>query len=142
MHYREVAKKIARNSLQIYQSGNCNRRRSADGVNFVLRRYKVHGSSKHKALPGKREDVRRVWEKHLRPGIAGNAASEAYFYCYDDNDPDMICVFQMLPGSKRRAGLREATLVCGLRGRGHAASHGPIGIRVRHSAPDQGRALI
>ena len=50
---------------------------------------------RHKALPGKRDEVRRVWEKHLRPGIAGNVASEAYFYCYDDKDPDAICVFQM-----------------------------------------------
>jgi quinol monooxygenase YgiN len=50
---------------------------------------------KHKALPGRREEVRRVWEKHLRPRIADNAAHEHYFYCYDDNDPDAICVFQL-----------------------------------------------
>jgi quinol monooxygenase YgiN len=48
----------------------------------------------HKALPGKRDEVRRVWEKHLRPNIAENPAHEAYFYCYDDADPDVICVFQ------------------------------------------------
>ena len=50
---------------------------------------------RHKALPGKRDEVRRVWERHLRPQIGENAAHEAYFYCYDDNDPDMICVFQL-----------------------------------------------
>ena len=50
---------------------------------------------KHKAKPGKREEVRKVWEKHLRPRIGENVAHEAYFYCYDDNDPDMICVFQL-----------------------------------------------
>jgi quinol monooxygenase YgiN len=50
---------------------------------------------KHKAKPGKREEVRKVWEKHLRPRIGENEAHEAYFYCYDDNDPDMICVFQL-----------------------------------------------
>jgi quinol monooxygenase YgiN len=48
----------------------------------------------HRALPGKRDEVRRVWERHLQPNIAANAAHEAYFYCYDDNDPDAICVFQ------------------------------------------------
>lgn len=50
---------------------------------------------KHKAKPGKRDEVRRVWEKHLRSRIDENAAHEAYFYCYDDNDPDLICVFQL-----------------------------------------------
>jgi quinol monooxygenase YgiN len=49
---------------------------------------------KHKALPGKRDEVRRVWEKHLQRRIA-DGAHEAYFYCYDDQDPDMICVFQL-----------------------------------------------
>ncbi|MPZ57555.1 MAG: antibiotic biosynthesis monooxygenase [Rhizobiales bacterium] len=50
---------------------------------------------KHKALPGKRDEVRRIWEKHLRPRIAENPAQEAYFFCYDDSDPDTICVFQL-----------------------------------------------
>jgi len=49
---------------------------------------------KHKALSGKRDEVRRIWEKHLKPRVAANPAHEAYFYCYDDNDPDTICVFQ------------------------------------------------
>ena len=50
---------------------------------------------KHRALPGKRDEVHRVWEKHLQPNIAANPAHEAYFYCFDDNDPDTICVFQL-----------------------------------------------
>jgi quinol monooxygenase YgiN len=50
---------------------------------------------KHRALPGKREEVRRVWEKHLQSRIKANLAHEVYFYCYDDNDPDVICAFQM-----------------------------------------------
>jgi quinol monooxygenase YgiN len=50
---------------------------------------------RHKALPGRREDVRRVWEKHLRPAIQENAGHHAYYYCYDDTDPDTICVFQL-----------------------------------------------
>jgi quinol monooxygenase YgiN len=49
---------------------------------------------KHRALPGKRDEVHRIWEKHLQPNIAANPAHEAYFYCYDDDDPDAICVFQ------------------------------------------------
>ena len=50
---------------------------------------------RHKALPGKRDEVRGVWEKHLRAHIADNAAHETYAYCYDDNDPDTIVVFQL-----------------------------------------------
>jgi quinol monooxygenase YgiN len=52
----------------------------------------------HKAKPGKRDEVRRIWEKHLQQRIGANAAHEAYFYCYDDNDPDTICVFQLYTG--------------------------------------------
>lgn len=47
-----------------------------------------------RARPGKRDEVRQVWERHLKPNIAGNLASEAYFYCYDDMDPDVVCAFQ------------------------------------------------
>jgi quinol monooxygenase YgiN len=50
---------------------------------------------KHRALPGKRDEVRRVWEKYLRPSIITNMAHETYVYCYDDGDPDTICVFQL-----------------------------------------------
>jgi quinol monooxygenase YgiN len=50
---------------------------------------------KHTAKPGMRDEVRKVWEKHLQPEAAQNPAHEAYFYCYDDNDPDLICVFQL-----------------------------------------------
>jgi quinol monooxygenase YgiN len=49
---------------------------------------------KHKTVPGKREEVRRVWERLMQPQIAQDKAHEAYFYCYDDNDPDSICVYQ------------------------------------------------
>lgn len=49
---------------------------------------------KHKTLPGKRDAVREVWERHMRPNIASNPGHEAYFYCFDNNDPDSICAFQ------------------------------------------------
>jgi quinol monooxygenase YgiN len=50
---------------------------------------------RHQARPGKRDDVRRVWEKHVKPRAAANPAHEAYYFCYDRNDPDVICVFQL-----------------------------------------------
>jgi quinol monooxygenase YgiN len=49
---------------------------------------------KHRALAGKRDEVRRMWEKHVRPRVAANPAHEFYFYCYADDEPDAIYVFQ------------------------------------------------
>jgi len=50
---------------------------------------------RHQALPGKRDEVRRIWEKHVKPRAAANPAHEAYYFCYDSSDPDVICVFQL-----------------------------------------------
>ena len=50
---------------------------------------------RHRARPGRREDVRRVWEKHVKPRVEANANHEAYHFCFDDEDPDVICVFQL-----------------------------------------------
>jgi quinol monooxygenase YgiN len=50
---------------------------------------------RHQARPGRRDDVRRVWEKHVRPRVEANPAHEAYYFCYDAADPDVICVFQL-----------------------------------------------
>jgi quinol monooxygenase YgiN len=49
---------------------------------------------KHKTQPGKREEARRVWEKHMAPAIASNPGHTAYFYCFDTTDPDSIVAFQ------------------------------------------------
>lgn len=49
---------------------------------------------KHKTKPGMREDVRRVWEKHMAPAVASNPGHTAYFYCFDNADPDSISAFQ------------------------------------------------
>lgn len=50
---------------------------------------------RHQALPGKRDEVRRVWDRHVRPRVDANPAHEAYYFCYDNHDPDVICVFQL-----------------------------------------------
>jgi quinol monooxygenase YgiN len=49
---------------------------------------------KHQTLPGKRDEVRAVWEKHMAPAIADNPGHTAYFYCFDNSDPDSISAFQ------------------------------------------------
>jgi quinol monooxygenase YgiN len=48
----------------------------------------------HKTKPGKRDQVRKVWERHMAPAIVANAGHVAYFYCFDNTDPDSICAFQ------------------------------------------------
>ena len=49
---------------------------------------------KHQTRPGKRDDVRAIWERHLQPSIARNPGHEAYCYGFDHDDPDCICAFQ------------------------------------------------
>lgn len=49
---------------------------------------------RHKTLPGKREEVRAIWEKQMAPAIAANPGHTAYFYCFDNADADSICAFQ------------------------------------------------
>ena len=50
---------------------------------------------RHQAKPGKRDDVRAVWERYVKPRPAANPAHEAYYFCYDSKDADVICVFQL-----------------------------------------------
>jgi quinol monooxygenase YgiN len=51
---------------------------------------------RHKAKPGKRDEIRRVWEKYARDYVdSGGSGTLSYYYCYDDNDPDTIIVFQL-----------------------------------------------
>jgi len=49
---------------------------------------------RHQTKSGKRDEVRRVWEKHMAPAISANPGHIAYFYCFDNDDPDSICAFQ------------------------------------------------
>ena len=49
---------------------------------------------KHTTQPGKREEVRKIWERHMAPAIASNPGHTAYFYCFDNTDQDSICAFQ------------------------------------------------
>lgn len=48
----------------------------------------------HKTKPGRRDEVRKVWERHMAPAIASNPGHVAYFYCFDNTDPDSMCAFQ------------------------------------------------
>ena len=50
---------------------------------------------RHKAKPGRRDDLRRIWEKYVRDYVAGSDGALSCYYCYDDNDPDTVIVFQL-----------------------------------------------
>lgn len=49
----------------------------------------------HQTQPGRREEVRALWERHMAPAVAANTGHVAYLYCLDDNDPDVIRAFQV-----------------------------------------------
>jgi quinol monooxygenase YgiN len=49
---------------------------------------------RHRTQPGRRDQVRAVWDRHVRAAVARNPGHAAYFYCFDDGDPDAICAFQ------------------------------------------------
>ena len=50
---------------------------------------------RHTAKPGRRDDLWRVWEKYVRDYVAGSNGALSCYYCYDDNDPDTVIVFQL-----------------------------------------------
>lgn len=49
----------------------------------------------HKTKPGMRDEVRQVWEKHMAKAILANPGHTAYYYCFDNADPDVINAFQV-----------------------------------------------
>jgi quinol monooxygenase YgiN len=49
----------------------------------------------HRTLPGKREAMRQIWERHVKPRVAANSGHLCYFFCEDDLDPDVVRVFQL-----------------------------------------------
>ena len=44
---------------------------------------------------GRRDDVRRLWEDHLKPRAEANPVQEVYFFCEDDHDPDVFFLFEL-----------------------------------------------
>jgi len=48
----------------------------------------------HRTKPGARNEVQKVWQKHMQPAIDNNAGHEAYVYSFG-SDPNSICAFQV-----------------------------------------------
>lgn len=49
---------------------------------------------KHRALPGRRNDLEAVWCRHMLPAIESNPAHLAYTYSFG-NEPDVVTAFQI-----------------------------------------------
>lgn len=50
---------------------------------------------KTKTQSGKRDEVRGLWEQHLKARAEANAAQELYVFCYDNNDRDTFLLFEV-----------------------------------------------
>lgn len=57
----------------------------------------------HRTKPGRRDDAQAVWDRNLRPLIEANEDHVAYFYCYDEVDPDTVRVFQLYRSAEAAA---------------------------------------
>jgi quinol monooxygenase YgiN len=53
---------------------------------------------KLKAQPGKREEVKELWEKHVKPHQESTPEILSCCYCYAMEDEDTICAFELLSG--------------------------------------------
>lgn len=49
---------------------------------------------KVKAKENQREAVAQLWQKHLKSKALENKNQKAYFYCYDTQETDTICMFE------------------------------------------------
>lgn len=45
--------------------------------------------------PGRRDEVRRLYEEHLAPRATDNAAQELVVWCADQADPDVFHLFEI-----------------------------------------------
>lgn len=51
---------------------------------------------KVKAQPGKREEVKQLWEKYVKPHSESEQALDIGCYCYSLEDEDTICLFELI----------------------------------------------
>jgi quinol monooxygenase YgiN len=48
------------------------------------------------AQPGKRDEVKKMWEKYVKPHSETQASLEICCYCYANENPDTICLFELI----------------------------------------------
>lgn len=42
-----------------------------------------------------RDEVCRIWEKHVKPHAAANPDHLSYYFCHDEADPDVVSIFEL-----------------------------------------------
>ena len=57
----------------------------------------------HRAKPGMRDEVRKVWEPWMPAAISSNVGHIAYAYTFDHGDADVIRAFQVYPDADAAA---------------------------------------
>ncbi len=50
---------------------------------------------RHKAKPGKRKEIQKIWESYVKPRVLENPSHELYYFCFDSKDRDSVNVFQV-----------------------------------------------
>lgn len=45
--------------------------------------------------PGQRALARKAWEELMKPGVDSNAQQPVYFFCEDNDDDDVFCLFEI-----------------------------------------------
>lgn len=50
---------------------------------------------KTKCQAGKRDEVRRLWDEHLKERALANEAQEVIFYCYDNQNENVFYLFEI-----------------------------------------------
>lgn len=60
------------------------------------------------AKPGKREQVWRLWKKHVKPHVEEADGIEINCYCYDANNEDIICFFELFSDPADFKGANES----------------------------------
>src|SRR3546814_4913619 len=84
-------------------------RRSVDGSNGTLgAAMSTHGLFiVHRTQPGRRDDVRAVWNEHMAPAIDANDDHLAYIYSFATADEAVLRVFQLYARADAAAELLE-----------------------------------
>lgn len=55
---------------------------------------------RHQAKAGQRDRIQEIWKSFVQPKVISNTAHEQYFFCFDNNDPDVVCAFQIFSSKK------------------------------------------
>lgn len=63
----------------------------------------------HRTKPGQGDAVRSIWQRHMEPAVQANEGHDAYFYCADPSDPDIVCAFQLYRDSAASAAFLRTT---------------------------------